>query len=150
MAQFERIVRPYQSPAPLRTDLAVAQQTLLPAQRARLRWGGQAGTLPPAGSSFSSQTCHRSKETERKSHQVKVVNPDDDTQYVIVESVSSIWFRDEDTSGQGLAQETTNWADFTFPTFGRDSGLAPYLALNAPQNNNCKNEYDLKDPYATG
>lgn len=102
---FESLVRPFQKTTTSPTRRVVAQRTEVEVTEAGTTWG-DAGTLPeatevPAGESpldisFEVRKTKRQDEVSRETERVKVTNPDDPSQYVVVERVKKISFKEKD------------------------------------------------------
>lgn len=99
---LEYIVRPFQSAPPQNTTLIPATRGSSSA-KASLAWG-DVGTLPtPATLSTvvkdgtNTQTKKKLVETTRQSSTIKITNPNDPTQFVMVQRPSEISFTETDT-----------------------------------------------------
>jgi hypothetical protein len=98
MTQFERLIRPFQSPvvAPIIPPAFIPPT---PPANVVITIGG-AGDLTTFTGTFSKTTSkymdathrERGKSPSRKTHEKKVTNPDDSSQYVMVEVIDEISF----------------------------------------------------------
>jgi hypothetical protein len=97
---LEAIVRPWQNPGALATQRIVSSNRQVSAGVAELIWG-QAGGMPTpvaeevqTGGGIKTLACCKDVNTEqdRQTEKVKVTNPNDPTQFVIVERVTQIAF----------------------------------------------------------
>lgn len=124
---FEQLVRPYQSPGAVVSRGVVSKHTKKARGRSRIVWG-DVGTLPvaerediptdPSGYSFKLETCDDTyKEHKRETDSVRVENPNDSSQYVIVDRVKLISFAHQTDSKvlSSFSTETTAFADTSIP-----------------------------------
>jgi hypothetical protein len=100
MSSMEQIVRPFQSPFPLATRRIVVRDRGVVREDAIIQWG-QAGSVPAAteetpeaGGGFKVEACCKdvNTETKRETEQVRVENPKDPSQFVIIERIKKIAF----------------------------------------------------------
>lgn len=94
MAGLEGIVRPFQQPDRLLRRRVIAATEKVDVQPATLTWGA-VGRLPvpQVGVSFALKKDAEHDEVGRQTQKVRVENPDDPSQYIIVERTKSISFR---------------------------------------------------------
>lgn len=124
---FEQLVRPYQSPGAIVSRGVVSKHTKKSRSKARVVWG-DVGTLPvadredvatdPSGYSFKLETCDDNyKEAKRQTNSVRVENPNDSSQYVIVDRIELISFAHQTDSKilSAFSTETTAFADISIP-----------------------------------
>lgn len=103
MADLEALVRPFQAPAPTATRRIVSVRTKVPTETAGVAWGA-AGALPtavevPPGADpflFNFNVKKWNQETSRETETVRVENPSDPSQYVMVERIKKITFKEKD------------------------------------------------------
>lgn len=101
---IEQIVRPFQSPTPLNTRRVIPSSTKEAPQTATIIWG-KPGTMPVAVESAADQpvpmpgvnvktkkVTDRNVEKSRETETIRIENPNDPSQYVIVERVKKITF----------------------------------------------------------
>jgi len=144
---FEPIVRNFETPAPLSTDRIIQEVTKIPAQRARLRWGA-VGKLPPYSTAgFTTAGSHKYKEKTRNVTKTKVTNPDDPTQYVIIESAATAFFAkvDPDTITVGFGRSYVLYG----PPALKEA-LAPGFTIKFADDTNPQNEFDFLPPGDAG
>lgn len=148
---LEQLVRPFQSPfavAQRRITVISVETSSLP--DARLTWG-TVGTLPAGAiedddknllvDGFKLETCDNTlAETSRRTKQIRVENPDDPSQFVIIQVPTSVSF----TNGErksivgAIASETTAFSDISIKgsTTGWDT---------VTRRNDCRTEMDLNN-----
>jgi hypothetical protein len=140
---LERLVRPYQKPTALAFGRVISRTVAPSADTATILWG-DVGTLPtptqedvPDDSvGFTVEVCDTDyTETSRIVQPVKVKNPDDDSQFVIVDRIQSMSFRSQEKAklAGAIRSETT--------TFG-DTGFGGSLE-SVPLTQNCKSSFNL-------
>lgn len=125
---LEQAIRPWVPTGALRQNNIVADQTKVNRGRARVVWGA-VGTIPtpdvetdpvdPSTYKFKLEECNDGyKESKRKTKTIKVTNPDDAEQFVMIDQIQLIAF--EHTTDAKLvgsfSTETTAFADFTLNT----------------------------------
>lgn len=148
MQNLEQIIRPFQSPNTLPTRRLVSNSTKIPEQSAAVAWGS-AGTLPApekredntSGLNFEVVKCddHYS-ETNRAYNVVRIENPDDASQYVMVERINKISFnKKSETELQMYNNSTTSFVPL--PAFDNTT----YYKSNYGQNK-CQSHYTLSYP----
>lgn len=147
---LETVVRPYEAPQPISTDTIVTQRALVPSSRARLRWGA-VGALPPATTHDVHILDCDDKYQERQSparttNLVKVVNPDDSSQYVIVESLASIFFSKKSKDDITISYQKTQVL-YGPPQLA--GALQPKLIFQMPNSDAqvCQTEYDFLNSF---
>jgi hypothetical protein len=101
---LESLVRPFESPAPLGTRRITPVRTEVPTETAGGTWG-VAGQLPvavevPPGEdpqllSFDTKKRKEHREVSRDTERVRVENPDEPNQYVVIERLKSVRFREK-------------------------------------------------------
>lgn len=101
---LESFVRPFQRPENLGTRRIRSVTTQVPDQTAGGTWG-IAGNLPvavevppgedPALLSFTVSKRKEHREVSRETERVRVENPDDPNQYVIIERIKSVRFKEK-------------------------------------------------------
>lgn len=104
---FEQIVRPSETPRTLTTRRILSTREVVEVTEARAAWG-KTGQLPTAvevppgeGPFLFNFTVKEKKEhnaVDIKTQRIKVVNPDDNNQYVVTERIKSITFREKKAS----------------------------------------------------
>lgn len=96
MSGLEGIIRPFQQPDRLTRRRIVATNTKLTVQPVSLTWG-EAGTLPEpqVGVNFSLKKEKQHVAIEVNYKPVRVENPDDSSQYVMVNRPTSIRFKEK-------------------------------------------------------
>lgn len=96
MSGLEGIIRPFQQPDRLTRRRIVATTTKVTVNPVSLTWG-EAGTLPEpqVGVNFSLKKEKQHVAIEVNYKQVRVENPDDPTQYVMVNRPTSIKFKEK-------------------------------------------------------
>lgn len=139
---IETLVRPFQTPLVLGTQSVDVLSTKLANQTAILIWG-VAGTIPPATedgdyAGFKLPHCDtRLNETKRVVEEVRVQNPDDPTQFVMVERIKSI------TMSESPAGPDASWVDVDGfvhdPSFGSNPVTSP-----------CEHVFNLNPPAGGG
>jgi hypothetical protein len=144
MIALETLVRPFATPTATFTPRQIASAQKQAAQIARLVWG-QAGSLPTpqaAPSPFLSfkVVTNNKKLTEiplsRKVENVTVTNPNDSSQYVVVQRIKEMQFSSPtDTSQGGTADGSTT--DYT--AYQNDSGTT---SGSGTQGNGGQQNYD--------
>ena len=132
---LEQIVRPFQLFDPTAGIPIIVQRANVAVQPAVLSWG-QAGELPTAfqedepdetGINFKLLECDENlAESKRDTEDVRVENPDDPSQFVVVQRIKSITFkkanRDVHTSPLQTYWEPTDF--FAGSPFGEVEGNA--------------------------
>jgi hypothetical protein len=101
---LESLIRPYQAPSTIGTRRIVTVRTKVPEETAGGTWG-VAGNLPvavevppgedPALLSFTTKKKKDHEEISRVTEKVRVENPDDPSQYVVVERIKSVKFKEK-------------------------------------------------------
>jgi hypothetical protein len=140
---LETAVRNFQLPTALSRNRVVQQVAKVSAQRARLRWGA-VGTLPsPSTGGFNTLKDNKYVEKTRNGKLLKITNPDDSSQYVIVESAQSAFFARHDPN-----EITVSWQK-TYTMYGAPlltGSLAPAIVNVQTDQQAPKSEYDFLDP----
>ncbi len=147
---LEQIVRPFADPNALATTRIVAKNLSPAFQRARLLWGatGQVPTpteeQPGAGLSFKCECCKDGYgENTRKTSMKRVENPDDPSQYVMVEAIDEIGF---DVTKQGCADGSDPVVARAFAQIDAEIAAAfPVIDLTGKD---CKATFSLKNQQA--
>jgi hypothetical protein len=146
MQGLEQLVRPFRDPGAIVNQRIIADNTAAPVTRARAEWG-TAGGMPTATEvdtgvqplQFKVEQCDaKYNETSRNTTKHRVENPDDSSQYVIVESISKITFQHTEQSKivGAIRSETTTFTDID-PFAGTPFG-------DVQKQDDCKSEFNLK------
>jgi hypothetical protein len=130
---LETIVRPFQTPVVINQGRVVVSRLKVPVTPAELRWG-TVGTLPtaveapPGTENFNVQDCNSGfSETTRGTTDVRVENPNDKNQFVMVRRINNIAFKKSDKGDQSNSyvafalQSAETQLDVKFDT-GRSMG----------------------------
>lgn len=144
MISLERIVRPYQRPTGVSFGRIVSRTVAPSTDVATLTWG-DTGTLPTPTQEdvpndnvdFTVEVCDTDfVETSREVQPIKVTNPSDANQFVVVDRIKSMSFRvNEKGKIAGVIRtETTAYADTGFG----DSNFG-----DVPKGQNCKSTFNL-------
>jgi hypothetical protein len=102
---LETIVRPFETPLVITQGRVVVSRLKVPITPAETRWGA-VGTLPtatevPKGGGFTVKDCNTNfAESARVGTDVRVENPHDKTQFVVVRRIDSITFKKPDKGDQ--------------------------------------------------
>jgi len=147
---LEQIVRPFQQSGAIASRGVVSTRARLQREKARLVWGS-AGNMPtadkeedgtdPSGYNFKLEACDDTyKEKSRDTEKIRVENPDDNSQYVMVDRIKLISFAHQSDSKilSSFSTETTAFADSTIsdsPAYG-----------TVGKNDKCKATYSLATP----
>jgi hypothetical protein len=145
---LEQVVRPVQAPATLRFGSIPVDDTKQAPEAATIRWG-QVGDLPTAqeettaedGTEFKVIDCDdKFAEKQRTVSKIRVENPDDPDQYVMVERVDRISFRHFERPTAAAISP----ADKTTTQYASADAVrpAPYGVL-IDESKLCKNTYAL-------
>ena len=136
---LESLVRPFQSGNPFATQrFVIATSKKQVPQKATLTWGA-AGTLPTAiedttadgGVSIKVDSTALNTEVYRITDQVRIENPDDSSQFVMVKRISKIGFsKPKGTSASTSTVDKTTGATTTTTVAGEPT----------------TNDYALKNP----
>ncbi len=119
---MEQIVRPFQSSSPASTQRIAVSTQKVAVKPAHLCWGA-VGTLPKAieqadtfnGINFRLEECsERLGERNRQTENVRVENPQDSNQFVIVQRIRSMEF-DKTSKAQFGSAVQTNTLNLQFP-----------------------------------
>lgn len=142
---FEELVRPAAAPGSLATRLLPSNNVQVQVTRARLIWG-TAGTLPgptvESGGGFKVEECDTGfTETKRTTSNLRVENPDDPTQYVIIQRIESVAFDGKPRKKivGSIVSETTAFAEFD-PFAGSPFGDVPQ------GQDGCQSTYTFHNP----
>lgn len=144
MISLERIVRPYQRPNALALGRLISRTVAPSTDVATISWG-DVGTLPtptqedvPDDSvGFNVEVCDSDySEASRVVQPVKVTNPGDDSQFVVVDRVKSMSFRvtEKSKNAGSIRSETTSFAD---------TGFGDSVLQDVPKDDNCKSTFNL-------
>lgn len=145
---IEQIVRPFTAAPVIATRRIVGAQIQIPSETAIVSWG-EAGDLPEAQADdapedpqtgFTILECKdKLNEKSRKVTPTRVENPDDSSQYVMVDNINTITFDKKDNKASNvpweLADSTTAFSDFSIPASGVWGTIKP---------GDCSQEFRLK------
>lgn len=144
---LEQLVRPFQTPISIATIRVVAKDLSTPKSDAIIQWG-QAGTLPSpteetktptGGISWKVDECSANlNEHSRKTDNVRVENPDDPSQYVVVQRINSISFDKKGSKIVGAIRTETT-------VFAADDPFAGTPFGDVPKADNCQDTYNLNN-----
>jgi hypothetical protein len=133
---FESLVRPFQSPALAPRTRIIASSKKQPPQIATLSWGA-AGTMPVAvagilqgGVSIKIDSSALHSELYRITDPVRIENPDDSTQFVMVDRIKKIGFTSKPQSGVQTSTLDQTTGATTTTTTGGGSSDADYALKN--------------------
>lgn len=125
MQTLEQIIRPFQSPTTLPKRRLISTNTKIDDQTAEVEWGN-AGDLPApekreedfSGIGFEVVKCDDNyNEKERKFNTVRIENPEDPTQYVMVERMNQIAFNKKNEPGNQMQMYNNSTTSFvTLPS----------------------------------
>jgi hypothetical protein len=149
MQSLEQIVRPFQSPAVLAKRRVVSTSIKIDVDEVIVEWG-RSGDLPAPikreviddeGFAFTVVKCDDNyQEKNRAFNVVRIENPDDPSQYVMVERINQIKFNKENENEQQVYNnESTSFV--TLPAFDNTT----YYASNYGQEQ-CHATYNLTYP----
>lgn len=124
MIALERIVRPYQRPTGVNFGRIVSRTVAPSTDTAHATWG-DVGTLPTPtqedvpdpGAGFTVEVCDTDYvEQSRVVQPIRVTNPGDDTQFVVVDRVKSMAFQvsEKGKLAGAVRSETTAFGDLGF------------------------------------
>lgn len=147
MQSLEQIIRPFQSRDTLSNRRVVSKSTKIPTQEVIVEWG-TAGDMPAAdeiekdeegGISFNVVKCDdKFDEKNRKFKTVRIENPDDPSQYVMVERINQITF-DKKSEGTNLTMYNNSTTSFVpMPLFDNNSYFA-----DDDDKNKCNSAFNL-------
>jgi hypothetical protein len=150
---FEYLVRPYQSPRS-QGSVVIPSTPSAPTEKAVLTWGASA-TLPitAKGISFNTACCkEQSDEQSRLTDIIRIENPDDSSQYIVVARAKQLLLNKEEKNNCG-----DNWDQFSGVGLEVSAELAIYAADIATgdtrgnqQPTQCQQEWNLKNNTAQG
>lgn len=143
MISLEKIVRPYQRPTALAFGRIISRTVAPSSDVATIAWG-DVGTLPTPTQEdvpddavgFNVEVCDTDyEETERTVQPIRITNPDNPSQYVVVDRVKSMSFRlnEKQKLAGAIRSETTSFAD---------TGFGGSLE-SVPLGQNCKSTFNL-------
>lgn len=144
MISLERVVRPYQKPTALAFGRVISRTVAPSADVAMIMWG-DVGTLPTPtqedvpddGAGFNVETCDVDYvEQSRETQPIRITNPGDSSQYVVVDRIKSMSFRmnDKGKIAGVVRTETTAFPDTDF------GGALESVPVGS---NNCKSNFNL-------
>lgn len=143
MISLESIVRPYQRPVGVAFGRIISRTVAPSTDIATVTWG-DVGTLPTPvqedvpneGGGFNVEVCDSDyNETDRTVQPIKITNPGDSSQFVVVDRVKSMSFRvTEKVKNAGAVRSETT----SFP----DTGFGGSLE-SVPKGDNCKSTFNL-------
>lgn len=143
MISLERIVRPYQAPPGVAFGRIVSRTVAPSTDLATITWG-DTGNLPTPvqedvpndGGGFNVEVCDTDyKETDRTVQPIRITNPTDENQFVVIDRVKSMSFKvTEKVKNAGAVRSETT----SFP----DTGFGGSLE-SVPKGDNCKSTFNL-------
>lgn len=160
---LETVVRPFQTPTALRNGVPTRSINKVLVDPVEIKWGS-AGTLPgavqqdtpgpPTGVNLKVIDCDdKYSEAKRNTITIKIANPSEPSQYVMVERIQSISFqhqtKDQYTSSYNKSF-TTKVTPATMPTIvgayplAKDLNGLPMSVLT-DESKLCKSTYNLKN-----
>jgi hypothetical protein len=150
---FEYLVRPYQSPRS-QGSVVIPSTPSAPTEKAVLTWGASA-TLPvqAKGISFNTACCkEKSDEQSRETDIIRIENPNDSSQYMVVERAKKLLLNKEEKNQCG-----DNWDQFSGVGLEVTAELSIYAADIASgdtrgnsQPAQCQQIWNLKNNTAQG
>jgi hypothetical protein len=120
---FEYLVRPYQSPRS-QGSVIIASTPSAPGEKAVLTWGASAQLPAAKGISFNTACCkEQSDEQSRETDIIRIENPDDSSQYMVVARAKKLLMNKEEKNQCG-----DNWDQFSGVGLEVTAELAIYAA----------------------
>lgn len=142
---FESVVRPAQNPDVLPRRRIVSSQTVVDVVPGAITWG-QSGQLPspvevPVGElpmrwNFKIQKSKEYKSTKMDTETIRVENPDDSDQYVMLQRIKKINFKDKKPDKLAAYPDNPN----TQARNGPDVEFVPWTS-DAPREDQLKTEF---------
>lgn len=149
MQNLEQIIRPFQSKGVLSTRRIVSKSEKLETEEVIIEWG-TAGDLPSAseiekdeegGINFNVVKCDdKFDEKNRKFTTVRIENPDDPSQYVMVERINQITFNKE-SEGKNMTMYNNSTTSFVpVPLYDNNTYFS-----NNDDNKKCNSAFNLNN-----
>lgn len=149
MQSLEQIIRPFQSRDILSNRRIVSKSTKIPTQEVIVEWG-TAGEMPAAteiekdeegGINFQVVDCDdKYDEKDRKFNTIRIENPDDPSQYVMVERINQITFNKKSESQNMTMYNNSTTTFVPVPNFDNNTYFS-----NDDDNKQCNSAFILKN-----
>jgi hypothetical protein len=144
---FEYLVRPYQSPRS-QGSVIIPSTPSAPGEKAVLTWGTSA-TMPVAkGISFNTVCCKESSdEQSRETEPVRIENPDDSSQYIMVARSKSLKLnkKEQNNCSDDWDQFSGVGLEVTDALAGFASDIASGTMAGNDQPSQCQQTWNLKN-----
>lgn len=149
MQNIEQIVRPFQNTDVISRRKIVSKSTKIPTQEVIIEWG-RAGDAPAAtqvehdeegGINWQTNNCDdKFDEKNRKFTTIRIENPDDPTQYVMVERINQINFNKKSESTNLTMYNNQTMSFVPVPLYDNNTYFS-----NEDDSKGCNSAFTLKN-----